>query len=145
MRAVASSFARPSWLARWPKLKRRQTQGLLSRGNPAGAGAVLPGGIVAERLRELPGQVTMDSRGDSGGTVMQSQAWYFITPTGTRHGPSLTRWHAEVEAARFAARRPDLDRETAATLWQSLAKAGWKVRHTGMKLDRPAHGDGSSD
>lgn len=68
---------------------------------------------------------------------MQPRAWYFIRPDGKRHGPSFTEWQAKVEAGRTAAKRPKLEAVTAAILFRSLAKAGWKVDHTGTK-DIPA-------
>jgi len=69
-----------------------------------------------------------------GGREMQPRAWYFFRPDGTRHGPSFTEWQAKVEAGRFAVRRPKLESETAFILFRSLAKAGWRVDHTGTKL-----------
>jgi hypothetical protein len=68
---------------------------------------------------------------------MQPRAWYFIPPDGKRHGPAFTEWQARVAAGRFAARRPKLESETAFILFRSLAKAGWRVDHTGTK-DIPA-------
>lgn len=67
---------------------------------------------------------------------MQPRAWYFRTPTGIHHGPSFTKWQAQVAAGRMAARRPNLEAITAAIIWRSLAKAGWSVDHTHTKLIR---------
>ena len=67
---------------------------------------------------------------------MQTRAWYFIEPNGTRHGPSYTETQAKIEAGRYAAKRSALPDETALTLFRSLAKAGWKVRHTGMRAEK---------
>lgn len=64
---------------------------------------------------------------------MQPRAWYFRPPKGQPHGPSYTQVKAQMEAARYAAKRPDLDAETALILWRSLARAGWTVDHTRMK------------
>ncbi len=68
---------------------------------------------------------------------MQPQAWYFRTPQGIAHGPSHTEWQAQVEAGRKAAKRPKLEPETAAIIWRSLAKGGWKVGHSHTKLIPP--------
>ena len=65
---------------------------------------------------------------------MQPRAWYFIRPDGKRHGPSFTEWQAQVSAGRHAVKRPKLEAETAAVIFRSLAKQGWKVAHTGTKL-----------
>lgn len=70
---------------------------------------------------------------------MQTRAWYFIEPNGTRHGPSYTEIQAKIEASRYAAKRSALPDETAMTLFRSLAKAGWKVRHTGMRAERESN------
>lgn len=67
---------------------------------------------------------------------MQPQAWYFATPRGLTYGPCYTRWQAEVEAGRRAAKRPKLEAETAHIIWRSLSKLGWKVGHTHTKLIR---------
>lgn len=65
---------------------------------------------------------------------MQTRAWYFYEPNGKRHGPSYTEIQAKIEAGRFAAKRPDLPEDTAQTVFRSLAKAGWRVAHTGTKM-----------
>jgi len=65
---------------------------------------------------------------------MQPRAWYFRNPRGLTYGPSFTRYQAEVEAGRKAAKRPKLEAETAHILWRSLVKMGWKVGHTHTKL-----------
>ena len=64
---------------------------------------------------------------------MQPRAWYFFSPDGKRHGPSFTEWQAKVSAGRYAAKRPKLEVETAAIIFRSLSKAGWRVQHTGTK------------
>lgn len=74
----------------------------------------------------------------AGVAQMQPRAWFFIRPDGTRHGPSFTATQARIEAARWAARRPALEAETALTLWRSLGKMGWCVKDTGTKdIRRP--------
>ena len=65
---------------------------------------------------------------------MQPRAGYFIRPDGKRHGPSFTEWQAQVSAGRHATKRPKLEAETAAVIFRSLAKQGWKIAHTGTKL-----------
>ena len=72
---------------------------------------------------------------------MQPQAWYFSTPRGLTYGPCYTRWQAQVEAARRATKRPKLEAETAAIIWRSLPKMGWKVGHTHTKLIPPPSHD----
>ncbi len=64
---------------------------------------------------------------------MQSRAWFFLRPDGTRHGPSFTATQARIEAARWATRRPKLETETALTIWRSLGRMGWCVMDTGTK------------
>ncbi len=64
---------------------------------------------------------------------MQPRAWYFIPPDGKRHGPSFTEWQAMISAGRHAAKRPKLEVETAAIIFRTLSKAGWRVEHTGTK------------
>lgn len=66
---------------------------------------------------------------------MQTKAWYFIEPNGTRHGPCFTEVQAQIEAGRFAAGRPDLEENTALTVFRSLAKARWRVRDTKMRAE----------
>lgn len=68
---------------------------------------------------------------------MQTRAWYFFKPNGTRHGPSYTEQQAKMEAASFAARRADLDEPRALVIFRSLEAAGWSVRHSGMRMDTP--------
>lgn len=68
---------------------------------------------------------------------MQTRAWYFHRPNGTWHGPSYTERQAKMEAARFATRRADLDESRAFTIFRSLKAAGWRVRHSGMRLETP--------
>ncbi len=68
---------------------------------------------------------------------MQPRAWFFVQPDDTRHGPSFTATQARIELARWAARRPKLESETALTLLRSIGKLGWRVTHTGTKDIRP--------
>lgn len=68
---------------------------------------------------------------------MQARAWYFFEPNGTRHGPSYTEQQAKMEAARFAACRADLDEARALFIFRSLETAGWRVRHSSMRLETP--------
>jgi hypothetical protein len=76
---------------------------------------------------------------------MQIQAWFYKTPGGTAYGPSFTSWQAMMAAVRHVTKRRKLDDETAMLIWRSIARAGWTVYHTPMKLcpapDPPLSGD----
>ena len=64
---------------------------------------------------------------------MQPQAWFFVWPYGTRHGPSFTATQARIVAALWPTRRQKLETETALTLWRSLGRMGLCVMDTGTK------------
>lgn len=67
------------------------------------------------------------------GQGLQPRAWFIIRPNGKRYGPSFSAWQAQVEAGRLAAKRPQLEAETAAVLYRSLARIGWRIADTGTK------------